>query len=87
MVTRCSLWWFYIPVTDKKLQCQQKRGTLGSAGIRDIPSMTGFPSTLVRRIAATRVKRQYFSQDAVTKNYSLSLWFLERKADYEDLIL
>jgi len=75
------------PVTDKKLQCQQKRGTLANAGIRDISSMTGFPSTLVHRIAATWVKRQYLSQDPVTKNYSLSLRFLERKTDYEDLIL
>ena len=50
---------------------------LGSAKIRDISSMTGFPSTTVHRIAATLVKRQYFSQDPVTKNYSLSLRFLE----------
>jgi DNA-binding IclR family transcriptional regulator len=50
---------------------------LGSAGIRDISSMTGFPSSTVHRIAATLVKRQYFNQDPVTKNYSLSLRFLE----------
>lgn len=52
-------------------------GKLGSAGIRDISSITGFPSTTVHRIAATLVKRQYFNQDPVTKNYSLSLRFLE----------
>ena len=50
---------------------------VGSAGIRDISSVTGFPPTTVHRIAATLVKRQYFSQDPVTKNYSLSLRFLE----------
>ena len=50
---------------------------LGNAGIRDISSLTGFPSTTVHRIAATLVKRQYFNQDPVTKNYSLSLRFLE----------
>lgn len=50
---------------------------LGSAGIRDISSMTGFPSTTVHRIAATLVQRQYFNQDPVTKYYSLSLRFLE----------
>ena len=50
---------------------------LGSAGIRDISSMTGFPTTTVHRIAATLVKRQYFNQDPTTKNYSLSLRFLE----------
>ena len=50
---------------------------LESAGIRDISMMTGFPSTTVHRIAATLVKRQYFNQDPVTKNYSLSLRFLE----------
>ena len=50
---------------------------LGSAGIRDISSMTGFPTTTVHRIAATLVKRQYFNQDPTTKHYSLSLRFLE----------
>jgi len=50
---------------------------LGSAGIRDISSMTGFPTTTVHRIAATLVKRQYFNQDPTTKNYSLALRFLE----------
>jgi DNA-binding IclR family transcriptional regulator len=50
---------------------------LGSAGIRSISAVTGFPSTTVHRIAATLVKRQYFNQDPVTKKYSLSLRFLE----------
>jgi DNA-binding IclR family transcriptional regulator len=50
---------------------------LGNAGIRDISTETGFPSTTVHRIAATLVKRQYFNQDPVTKHYSLSLRFLE----------
>jgi IclR family KDG regulon transcriptional repressor len=50
---------------------------LGKAGISDISSMTGFPTTTVHRIAATLVKRKYFNQDPVSKNYSLSLRFLE----------
>ena len=50
---------------------------LGSAGIRDISSMTGFPSTTVHRIATTLMKRRYFNQDPVTKTYALSLRFLE----------
>ena len=50
---------------------------LESAGIRDISLKTGFPSTTVHRIVTTLVKRKYFNQDPITKNYSLSLRFLE----------
>ncbi len=50
---------------------------LGSAGIREISSITGFPPATTHRIASTLVKRRYFNQDPVTKNYSLSLRFLE----------
>jgi DNA-binding IclR family transcriptional regulator len=50
---------------------------LGSAGIREISSITGFPPATTHRIAATLVKKQYFNQDPVTKHYSLSLRFLE----------
>jgi DNA-binding IclR family transcriptional regulator len=50
---------------------------LGSAGIREISSKTAFPPATTHRIAATLVKRRFFNQDPVTKNYSLSLRFLE----------
>ena len=50
---------------------------LGSAGIREISSKTGFPPATTHRIASTLVKRRFFNQDPVTKNYSLSLRFLE----------
>ena len=50
---------------------------LGSAGIREISSKTGYPPATTHRIAATLVKRRFFNQDPVTKNYSLSLRFLE----------
>ena len=50
---------------------------LGSAGIREISSKTGFPPATTHRIVATLVKRRYFNQDPVTKTYSLSLRFLE----------
>lgn len=50
---------------------------LGSAGIREISSKTGFPPATTHRIASTLVKRRYFNQDPVTKHYSLSLRFLE----------
>ena len=50
---------------------------LGSAGIREISSQTGFPPATTHRIASTLVKRRFFNQDPVTKNYSLSLRFLE----------
>jgi DNA-binding IclR family transcriptional regulator len=50
---------------------------LGSAGIREISLKTGFPPATTHRIASTLVKRRFFNQDPVTKNYSLSLRFLE----------
>lgn len=50
---------------------------LGSGGIREISQATGFPPTTTHRIASTLVERQYFHQDPVTKNYSLSFRFLE----------
>lgn len=50
---------------------------LGSAGIREISSITGFPPATTHRIASALVKRRYFNQDPSTKHYSLSLRFLE----------
>jgi len=50
---------------------------LGSAGIREISQMAGFPPATTHRIASTLVLRRYFNQDPVTKNYSLALRFLE----------
>jgi len=49
----------------------------GSAGIRELSSLTGFSPATVHRIVSTLVKRRYFAQDPVTKKYSLSLRFLE----------
>ena len=62
---------------NKSLDIIDAVSKLGSAGIRDISSMTGFPTTTVHRIATTLAKRKYFNQDPVSKNYSLSLRFLE----------
>jgi DNA-binding IclR family transcriptional regulator len=50
---------------------------LGKGGIREISQETGFPPATTHRIVSTLVKRQYFHQDPVTKNYSLSFRFLE----------
>ena len=49
----------------------------GSAGIRMLSSITGFPPSTIHRIAATLVKKGYFQQDPVTRRYSLSYRFLE----------
>jgi DNA-binding IclR family transcriptional regulator len=49
----------------------------GSAGIRELSAITGFPPSTIHRIAATLVKKHYFQQDPVTKRYSLSFRFLE----------
>jgi IclR family transcriptional regulator, KDG regulon repressor len=52
-------------------------GKLGKAGIRDISLLTGIPPATTHRIASTLAKRRYFNQDPVTKQYSISLRFLE----------
>ena len=49
----------------------------GSAGIRELSTITGYPASTVHRIAATLVARHYFQQDPVTKKYALSFRFLE----------
>ena len=49
----------------------------GSAGIRELSNITGYPPSTIHRIAATLVERHYFQQDPVTKQYSLSFRFLE----------
>ncbi len=49
----------------------------GSAGIRELSAITGYPPSTIHRIAAALVKRHYFQQDPVTKQYELSFRFLE----------
>ena len=49
----------------------------GSAGIRELSSLTGFPPSTIHRIVATLVKKHYLRQDPVTKRYLLSFRFLE----------
>ena len=49
----------------------------GSAGIRELSAVTGFPPSTTHRIVATLVAKNYFRQDPVTKRYSLSFRLLE----------
>lgn len=49
----------------------------GSAGIRELSTITGYPPSTIHRIAATLVERHYFQQDPVTKQYALAFRFLE----------
>ena len=49
----------------------------GSAGIRELSSIIGYPPSTIHRIAATLVERHYFQQDPVTKQYALAFRFLE----------
>ena len=62
---------------NKALDIIDAVSNLGSAGIREISSKTGYPPATTHRITSTLVKRGFFNQDPVTKNYSLSLRFLE----------
>lgn len=50
---------------------------MGNAGVRALSSRTGFPPATTHRIVNTLVERGYFKQNPVTKDYSLSLKFLE----------
>jgi DNA-binding IclR family transcriptional regulator len=49
----------------------------GSAGIRELSSITGFPPSTIHRIVTTLVQKHYIQQDPVTKQYSLSFRLLE----------
>ena len=61
----------------KVLDVIDKVAETGSAGIRELSAMTGFPVATIHRIVSTLVERRYFYQDPATKKYSLSLRFLE----------
>jgi IclR family acetate operon transcriptional repressor len=50
---------------------------VGSAGTRELSSLTGFPPPTIHRIISTLVARHYLKQDPVTKKLSLSIRFLE----------
>lgn len=47
------------------------------AGIRKLSGMTGYSPSTIHRIVSTLVESHYFVQDPVTKEYALSLKFLE----------
>ena len=49
----------------------------GKAGIRELASQLGFPPSTIHRIISPLVARGYFRQDPVTKEYALSVKFLE----------
>ncbi len=49
----------------------------GKAGIRELSSQLGFPPSTIHRIISPLVTRGYFRQDPVTKEYALSVKFLE----------
>jgi len=50
---------------------------VGSAGTRELSSLTGFPPPTIHRIVSTLVGRHYLKQDPVSKKLSLSIRFLE----------
>lgn len=56
----------------------------GSAGVRELSALTGFPPPTTHRIVSTLVQRKYFKQDPVTKRYSLSYRFLELGAKVQE---
>jgi DNA-binding IclR family transcriptional regulator len=49
----------------------------GSIGVRELSSVVGFPVGTTHRIVSTLAKRHFLVQNPVTRNYSLSLRFLE----------
>jgi DNA-binding IclR family transcriptional regulator len=72
----------------KALDIIETISQLGSVGVREISTIKGFPPATSHRILATLTKRGYLEQDPTTKNYSLSIRFLElgtRVRDQSDL--
>jgi IclR family transcriptional regulator, KDG regulon repressor len=49
---------------------------VGTAGIREISSLTGYPAPTIHRMVSTLVERDYLKQDPATKKLSLSFKFL-----------
>jgi IclR family KDG regulon transcriptional repressor len=49
----------------------------GSAGVRRLASISGYPLATTHRIVSTLAKRGYLKQDPVTKTYALSMRFVE----------
>jgi DNA-binding IclR family transcriptional regulator len=49
----------------------------GSAGVRYLSSISGYPLATTHRIVSTLAKRGYLKQDPVTKTYALSMRFVE----------
>jgi DNA-binding IclR family transcriptional regulator len=49
---------------------------VGTAGIREISSLTGYPAPTIHRMVSTLVERDYLKQDPDTKKLSLSFKFL-----------
>jgi IclR family transcriptional regulator, KDG regulon repressor len=56
----------------------------GKAGIRELASQLGIPPSTIHRILSTLVARGYFRQDSETKEYALSVRFLELGAMVQD---
>jgi len=48
----------------------------GSAGIRELSSITGYPPPTVHRMVSTLVERRFLKQDPFTKKVSLAIKFL-----------
>jgi IclR family KDG regulon transcriptional repressor len=68
----------------KALDIIETIGELGNVGVREISSVTNFPPATSHRILTTLTQRGYLDQDPVTKNYSLSIRFLELGAKVRD---
>lgn len=49
---------------------------VGTAGIREISTLTGYPAPTIHRMVSTLVERDYLKQDPATKKLSLSFKFL-----------
>ncbi len=61
----------------KVLDIIDKVSEAGTAGIRELSAMTGFPPATIHRMVSTLMDRRYFAKDPITRKYSLSLRFLE----------
>ncbi|MEW6668139.1 MAG: IclR family transcriptional regulator [Thermodesulfobacteriota bacterium] len=57
---------------------------VGTAGIREISSLTGYPAPTIHRMVSTLVERDYLKQDPGTRKLSLSFKFLALGASVQE---
>ncbi len=62
---------------EKALDVIDAVAKVGRAGVRSLAATTGYPPSTIHRLLASLTRQRYLRQDPVTREYRLSLRFLE----------